>query len=126
LRLRRALLAFTSPTMTSTFLLHGFELLLLLVVQEGFDLALGVLTDRLHLRATVLIRQGLILEEGLHSLLAVDEQRLDLALLIRRETEGPGQVLKLAIRAHALGTAAGAILRLRLGLGCVVLSESGA
>src|SRR5579863_7661416 len=104
--------------MTSTFLLHGFELLLLLVVQEGFDLALGVLTDRLHLRATVLIRQGLILEEGLHSLLAVDEQRLDLALLIRRETEGPGQVLKLAIRAHAHGTAAGAILRLRLGLGC--------
>lgn len=65
----------------------------------------------------------MILEEGFHLLLALDEQRADLILLIGVETQGAGHVLELAVGVHAHGAAAGLSLGLILGCG-VVLRES--
>jgi len=86
-------------------LLHGFELLLLLIVKNHLNLALAVLADGLHLRAAIFARERLVLEDRLHLLLAINENGLDLALLIGAKVELPGHVLKLFVGVHAHGTA---------------------
>lgn len=112
--------------------LHRFELLLLLVVQNGLDLALRILPDRLHFRVTILTGGGLILEERLHLLLAFDQERLDLVLLIGAEAKGARHMFELPVRVHTHGAATWLALcrtlfrRLRGGWCCAVLSDGGA
>lgn len=108
-------------------LLHGFEFLFLLIVENRFNLGLAVLPDRLHLRAAIFAGERLILKQGFHLLLAIDQQGFDLALLIGTEVQLPGHVLKLLIGVHAHAAAAGlaGALSLVLGWGRVVLGERG-
>ena len=68
-------------------ILHRREFLLLLIGKNRFDLAARLLHDRLRFGATVFLRRRLILAEGLHLLLAINQHRLDLALLIRGEVK---------------------------------------
>src|SRR6185437_6612117 len=81
--------------------LHGFELLLLLIVQYGFDFGVRVGADLLRLRAAVVARERVIVEERLHLLLTRFENGLDLRLLIGREVQRFGQVLQMRIGIHA-------------------------
>ena len=105
-------------------LLHGFELLFLLVVEDGFDFALGLLAERLHFCAAILLRGRLILEDGFHFLLPFEEQGLDLGLLIGAESEFAGHVFELPVGIHPARTTAG--LALFLGGGGVVLGRGSA
>ena len=111
--------------------LHGFKFLLLIVGEHGFDGVVRAFHDGSCLSATVFRSEGLVLEEGLHLLLAFLEKWLDLVLLIRSEIEHPREVLQLTIGIHAHATGAGP-LRWRSGLiligrrGRGVLCEGGA
>lgn len=87
--------------MSSSFFLHGIELLLLLIVEDGFDFRFRVFANRLHLGAAIFAGERLILPERLHLLLAIREDGPDLVLLIGRQIELPSHVLQLAIRVHA-------------------------
>jgi hypothetical protein len=100
-------------------ILHGGELLLLLVIEDGGDLALRVLADGLHFGVAVWLREGLVREESLHLLLAIDQQRLDLRLLIGGEAEFAGHPLELPVGVHMTGSAAGLTL---IGLGWIGLA----
>jgi hypothetical protein len=110
---RRCTLTAGSAATATHVLLHGFELLLLLIVQHRFNLALRILTEGLHAGPTISLRDGLILEESLHLLVAIDQEGLDLALLIRGERKFFAHVLQLTIGVHAT-RAARTALRLTL------------
>jgi hypothetical protein len=101
-------------------LLHGCELLFLLIRENGFNLAAGFLRYRPSLGASVVLRSGLIGAKRFELLLAIDKQGLDLALLIGRQVELLRHVLQLGVGIHAAGTAP--LLRLirRRGRGTVL------
>jgi hypothetical protein len=94
-------------------LLHCVELLLLLIGQHRFNLAVRILHDRAGLGAAIILRERLVLEERLKLLLPINQYRLDLALLVGRQTECLRHVLQLPVRIHA-PWAACARTRLRL------------
>src|SRR5579872_226745 len=99
-------------------LLHRFEFLLLLIVQHSFDFGGAVAADGLHFAVPVFARERLVLEERLHFLLTVFEDRLDLVLLVRAEIQCAGKVLQLRVRIHAAVAAAPVTLLLPImGLG---------
>ena len=109
--------------------LHGFEFLLLIVGEQSFDAVVCAFGDGPHLGAPVFRSARLILHEGLHLLLTLQEERLNLRLLVRGQVELTGEALELAVGVHA--HAAAATLRwsgliLILGWGRVVLGEGGA
>lgn len=81
-------------------LLHRVELLLLIVVEHRLDGVIASLHDGARLRAAVFWRGGLILEQGLHLLLALYQQRLDLRLLVWSQVEFAGEALELAVGIH--------------------------
>lgn len=110
-----------AATVAAHVLVHLIELLFLLIVENGFDAVVGAFRDRVHLSAAILLRDRLVLEESLHLLIPVDEQRLDLGLLIGSEGEGVGQMLKLAVWVHVATLAGlGLVGRWRW---CVVLGQ---
>ena len=115
-------------------LLHGIELLLLIFVQHGLDGVVGSLHDASSLGAAIFGSGGLVQKKSLHLLLAFDEKRLDLRLLIRCQVEFAREALKLAIGVHAhaapvraFGGGCGLVLVLTCvgGRGRGVLGESG-
>lgn len=85
-------------------LLHGIELLFLLIVEDGIDLRLRIFPNRLHLRAAIFPRELLILPERLHLLLAIHQNGPNLVLLIGGEIELPGHVPELFIRIHPVAS----------------------
>ena len=101
--------------------LHLFELLFLLIVQSRLKTRLRVLLNGLRLAVTVLARQRLILEQRLHLLLAIRQNRFDLRLLIGSQIERLRQMLQLPVSVHAtpvsLLLAAGGSLVLRVKSG---------
>jgi len=113
---------------THALLLHGIEFLLLVVGQDSLDAVVGAFGDGAHLGAAIFLRERLILEEGLHLLLPLDEEGLDLCLLVGSQAEFAGESLKLpvGIHAHPAATLGWAGLILIWGWGWVVLGQSGA
>lgn len=115
--------------------LHGIELLLLFVCQDGPDAIVGAFANRVHLGTAIFPAQRLILEKSLHLLLTLNQQRLDLRLLICSQVQFARQVLKLPIGIHvhtaavrAIRRCAGLVLILSggwiiLGRGCAADSE---
>src|SRR3974390_414851 len=99
LRRRRPLwlhLARTTGTASAALAAHHLvELLLLVSVEDGLDLARGRLPDLHHLGAAIVLRQRGIVAEGLHLLGFVFEDGLDLLLLRFSQVE---------LLAHALQT----------------------
>jgi len=106
----------------STIVPHRLQLLQLVGRQDGSELRLRVLHDRLGLFAALVLRQVGICMQGLHLLLAVAEDRLQLGGLVSREIELLAEVLCSLVRVELVMTAELAfvlLLRLRavLGLG---------
>lgn len=85
--------------------LHGRELLFLLIRENRFNLAAGLLRYRPSLGASVVLRTGLVSAKSFELLLAIDKQRLDLALLVGRQVELARHVLQLRVGVHAAGPA---------------------
>src|SRR5580658_9109134 len=77
---------------------HRLELLELVWCENRRELLLGVLVDRLHLRMTLVLREGLVLEESLGLLVAVGEDRGELRGLVRGEVQLLGEELSLTLR----------------------------
>ena len=113
LRLRRLILAVVLVRVALSK--HLLELLLLRVAQESFDLAVAILHDRLSLTVAILLAEQVVGAEGLHLLLAVSEDGLNLRYLIAGEAELLAQMRGLLAGVH------GAVLfaRLRIGSGLV-------
>jgi len=106
-RRRRALRTTLAPLHTLTtailhFLLIGFVLLFLIVIQNCFDLLRVGFMHALHLRHFVVTRRGRVAMHGLHLLLLILEDGLDLALLIGGEFVALGHVSKALIGIHAV------------------------
>lgn len=89
---------------------HLLILLLLRVVQQGLDLAVGILPDGLCLGATVLRSERAVGAQALHLLLAIGEKGRNLRHLIAGKAETLAEV-----RGHLVGIKVAVIVsRLRL------------
>ena len=82
---------------SSTALCHELlELLLLLVVEDGFDLRSTVLHDGLSLGTAVSGREGRIGAQSLHLADTIDKDGLDLRHLVLAEIQFPAEAASLA------------------------------
>ncbi|HET7100890.1 MAG TPA: hypothetical protein VFJ52_07060, partial [Terriglobia bacterium] len=88
-------------------LLIGVKLDLLLVGQNGADFVVGFGADGHHLRPHLGAVARLILKQRLHLLLPIFQDRLDLALLIRRQVILSGHLCQLGVRIHAAAATLG-------------------
>src|SRR5581483_10242129 len=104
------------------FRLQFFELLLLLIVESRLEPGPAVLLDCHGFRAAILAGKRLILEECLHLLLAVHQNRFDLVLLIGGEIQRLAQMLELTVGIHrpAMSVAPLALLLAAAGLGLIL------
>jgi hypothetical protein len=96
--------------------LHLGELLLLGVVEHGFDLGVAVLAQALHLGHLVFLAHRLVMVQRFHLLHAAGEDRFDLGCLVGGEIESLRHPCQLVIHAHAV-TATGGSWRGLLGRG---------
>src|SRR3974390_3306515 len=96
-------LARTTGTASAALAAHHLvELLLLVSVEDGLDLARGRLPDLHHLGAAIVLRQRGIVAEGLHLLGFVFEDGLDLLLLRVGQVELLGQALQPLVSSRRL------------------------
>ncbi len=118
--------ALTVVHMLGAALLHlllvGFELLLLFIRQNRLDLLRIFLVHAHHLRALVSLRGRGVGVHGLHLLLLILQDRLDLALLISGELVALGHLSEALIGIHHVAAmmathATGFGLRSALGCG---------
>lgn len=100
------------PAVLAALRLELLKLLLLLVVQDGFNLRLAVLHDGLRLGAAVGRSQRRIAAQGLHLLDAVGKNGLDLRHLVLAQVQLLGQSPRLPFGVGLMHTA----LRSRCGL----------
>ena len=102
-------------------LLVGFELLFLFVRQNRFDLLRTLLMHAHHLRALISLRGRRISVHGLHLLLLILQDGLDLVLLISGEFVALGHVSETLIGIHhvaAMMATHATAFGLRSALGC--------
>lgn len=100
------------PAVLAALRLELLKLLLLLVVQDGFNLRLAVLQDGLRLGAAIGRSQRRVAAQGLHLLDAVGKNGLDLRHLVLAQVQLLGQSPRLALGVGLMHTA----LRSRCGL----------